>query len=150
MRPLRVFKDFNDGFLLFSVRQFMTEGVNVYGEYDLKYSPLPKVDSVIQRLREMSLILAKSPELKYFKKVHLREFLANRVYGRASNSITYCWLDQQEKEVQASLNFNCARERELLWHRSLERVTSKPTGYTGELCFLAIKPGFEAQIIYRR
>ncbi|MFA6105360.1 MAG: hypothetical protein WC725_02045 [Patescibacteria group bacterium] len=149
MRPVRIFREFNDGFVLVTVRQFLSEEINKHGEYDPKYSSLPQVDSVMGRLRDAGLVLAKSPELLYFKRVHPWEFLANRVYVRANNGFSFCLINKHERIIPLNVDYNCAHEHELLVKENLARATSWPLGYSGELCFLAIRPSHAARLIYR-
>ena len=149
MNRFRIFKEYEDGFVLVAVRWFLTTGINADGEFNPEHSPLPDLDRVINRLREGGLTLANAFLLKHFRRVHEREFSLNRVYARSSNSLGFCWISGDETEFHVHRDFNCAHEKNLLWRLKRDFITATPTGYAGELCFLAVREG-EESLLYRR
>lgn len=149
MKRLQIFREYEDGFVLVNVRHFMTVGINDLGEFDLTYSPLPEVGHVVKMLEENDLTIGNINSLKYFKKEHWREFMLNRVYALSVTKRNLCWLDADGNEAYPDSRFNCGFHRALLWKRSFEQMASLPTGYTGELCILAVRKGHEGFLSYR-
>jgi hypothetical protein len=127
----------------------MSVGINNEGEFDLSYSPLPDVCSVVARLQTENLTLGNLNSLKYFKKEHPREFMLNRVYASSASKRILCWLDSNGNEAYPDSRFNCGFHRALLWKRHIEQLIALPVGYSGELCILAVREGHEGVLTHR-
>ena len=155
MKSLRMFRQWeteskNYLYFLVAVRWFLTNchddsrgchhgGIDKFGEYCQKSHPLPDVLSVANRFKENGLILATAYHLRRFREDHEREFCLNRVYGRSTNNVGFCWVNPVDIEVRLPDRYSFGEERYQLLERERQRIESIPTGYTGEMCFLGVR-----------
>ena len=151
MRRLHFFRDYEDGYVLIAVRQFMENGngLDNEGSYDRYYSPLPNELTVQSVVKSENLAVGNFNTLINFKRDHPREFALNRIYAFSNQRLTWCWHDADAKEAYPDFRFNCRFHHELLWRRHYDQLIAQPTGYTGELCVVALKPGYEIKFLTR-